>query len=139
MVLTETLFPHLWKVQQICEKRMELLMTELLTKNPEPDKEKQQLAWVAHMNSLKAQAEEILVAEMIQFVDAITSTVQKPNPILFSPAVKIDGEHPAATKEMRELLLKGLLEDEYYKQFLNDERFQAAVDKLRGSIQEETA
>lgn len=44
---------------------MELLMTELLTKNPEPDKEKQQLGWVAHMNSLKAQAEEILVAELI--------------------------------------------------------------------------
>ena len=37
------------------------------------------------------------------------------------------------------MFLKGLLEDEYYKQFLNDERFQAAVDKLRGSIQEETA
>lgn len=26
MVLTETLFPHLWEVQQSCEKRMELLM-----------------------------------------------------------------------------------------------------------------
>lgn len=26
MVLTETLFPHLWEVQQTCEKRMKLLM-----------------------------------------------------------------------------------------------------------------
>ena len=30
MVLTETLFPHLWEVQQTCEKRMELLMMDLL-------------------------------------------------------------------------------------------------------------
>ena len=28
MVLTETIFPHLWEVQQTCEKRMELLMVE---------------------------------------------------------------------------------------------------------------
>ena len=65
MVLTETLFPHLWGVQQICEKRMELLMEELLAKNPTPDKATQQLLWVAHMNSLKAQAEELVVSELI--------------------------------------------------------------------------
>ena len=38
MALTETLFPHLWEVQKTCEKRMELLMGELLAKNPAPDK-----------------------------------------------------------------------------------------------------
>ena len=53
------------KVQQTCEKRMDLLMKELLAKNPAPDKATQQLAWVAHMNSLKAQAEELVVAELI--------------------------------------------------------------------------
>ena len=76
---------------------------------------------------------------MIQFVDAIAGTVQKPNPVLFSPAVTIDGEHSAATREVRELLLKSLLEDEYYKQFLEDEGFRDAVNKLRCSIQKETA
>ena len=65
MVLTETLFPHLWEVQQTCEKRIGLLMTELLAKNPVPDKATEQLAWVAHMNSLKAQAEEIILQELI--------------------------------------------------------------------------
>lgn len=50
MILTESLFPHLREVQQTCEKRMELLMTDLLGKNPAPDKATQQLAWVAHMN-----------------------------------------------------------------------------------------
>lgn len=57
MILSKTLFPHLWEVQQACVKRIELLMEELLVKNPAPDKATQQLAWVAHMNSLKAQAE----------------------------------------------------------------------------------
>ena len=65
MVLTETLFPHLWEVQQTCDKRKELLMADLLLKNPAPDKTTQQLAWVSHMNSLKAQAEEIILRELI--------------------------------------------------------------------------
>lgn len=46
MVLTETLFLHLWEVRQTCEKRMELLMADLLVKNPAPDKETQQLAFL---------------------------------------------------------------------------------------------
>lgn len=65
MVLTETLFPHLWEVQQTCERRMELLMADLLAKNPAPDEAIQQIAWVSHMNSLKAQAEELVVSELI--------------------------------------------------------------------------
>lgn len=71
MVLTEKLFPHLWEVQQTCEKRMELLMTDLLAKNPAPDKATQQLAWVAHMNSLKAQAEEIILRELVYGEDVV--------------------------------------------------------------------
>ena len=65
MILTKTLFSHLWEVQQTCEIWMELLIDELLTKNPAPDKSTQQLAWVAHMNSLKLQAEELVVSELI--------------------------------------------------------------------------
>ena len=71
MVLAETLFPHLWEVQMTCEKRMELLMTDLLAKNPAPDKATQQLAWVAHMNSLKAQAEEIILQELVCGEDVV--------------------------------------------------------------------
>lgn len=65
MVLMETLFPHLWEVQQTCEKRIDVLIAELLAKNPAPDKATQQFVWVAHMNSLKAQAEELVVSELI--------------------------------------------------------------------------
>ena len=67
MVLTETLFPHLWEIQKTCEMRMELLMVDLLAKNLAPDKATQQLAWVAHMNNLKAQAEEMVVLELIYY------------------------------------------------------------------------
>ena len=71
MVLSETLFPHLWEVQLTCEKRMGLLMTDLLAKKPAPDKATQQLAWVAHMNSLKVQAEEIILQELIYGEDVV--------------------------------------------------------------------
>ena len=65
MILTETLFPHLWEIDEIAHCRMERLTEELLERNPAPDKATQQLAWVQHMNMLKAQAEEIIVAELI--------------------------------------------------------------------------
>lgn len=38
MILKESLFPHLWEVQQTCAMRIELLMTDLLAKNPASDK-----------------------------------------------------------------------------------------------------
>ena len=63
MLLNGTLYPHLWEVEQTAENRMQQLMKELLERNPAPDKEKKQMAWVQHMNSLKAQAEEMILTE----------------------------------------------------------------------------
>ena len=65
MLLNGTLYPHLWEVEQTAENRMQQLMKELLERNPAPDKEKKQMAWVQHMNSLKAQAEEMILTELI--------------------------------------------------------------------------
>lgn len=65
LVLTEQLFPHLYEVQEIVEKSMEVIMTVLLEKNPAPDKEADAMAWVRHMNLLKAMAEEVVVREVI--------------------------------------------------------------------------
>lgn len=50
---------------------MKLLMADLLAKNPAPDKATQQLAWVAHMNSLKVQAEEIVLRELVYEEDIV--------------------------------------------------------------------
>lgn len=65
MILTETLFPHLWEIEDTANARVELLMKQYLEQNPAPDKETDQLGWVRHMNSLKAQAEEIVMTELI--------------------------------------------------------------------------
>ena len=65
LVLTEQLFPHLYEVQETAEKRVEVIMTGLLEKNLAPDKETDDMAWVGHMNLLKAMAEEVVVREVI--------------------------------------------------------------------------
>ena len=59
------LYPDLWEMEQTAENRMQQLMKELLERNPAPDKEKNQMAWVRHMNSLKAQAEKMILTELI--------------------------------------------------------------------------
>lgn len=65
LVLTEQLFLHLYEVQEIAEKRVEVIMDGLLEKNPAPEKETDAMAWVRHMNLLKAMAEEVVVREVI--------------------------------------------------------------------------
>lgn len=65
LLLAEQLFPHLYEVQEIVEKRVEVIMTGLLEKNPASDKEMEAMAWVRHMNLLKAMAEEVVVRELI--------------------------------------------------------------------------
>lgn len=65
MILTETLFPHLWEIDETARRRVKQIMTELLERNLAPDKATQQLEWVQYMNMLKAQAEEIVNVELI--------------------------------------------------------------------------
>lgn len=65
LALTGQLFPHLWEIQDTAAARMEQLMKELLAADPAPDKKTRQMDWVRHMNALKAQAEEIVTAELI--------------------------------------------------------------------------
>ena len=65
MLLNGSLYPHLLEVEQNAAAMKEHLMTELLVKNPAPDKAKNQMQWVQHMNSLKAQAEELVLTELI--------------------------------------------------------------------------
>ena len=61
MLLNGTLYPHLMEL----ESRMQQMMAELLKQNPATDKAQNQLMWVQHMNSLKAQAEELVMTELI--------------------------------------------------------------------------
>ena len=65
MLLNGSLYPHLMEVEQTAESRMQQTMEQLLKQTPAPDKEQNQMAWVQHMNSLKAQAEELVLTELI--------------------------------------------------------------------------
>ena len=65
MLLNGSLYPHLMEVEQTAESRMQQTMAQLLKQNPTPDKEQNQMAWVQHMNSLRAQAEELVLNELI--------------------------------------------------------------------------
>ena len=65
LILSEQLFPYLKEIGETAARRMEQLEAELLKANPAPDKATQQMAWVQHMNMLRAQAEEIVMNELI--------------------------------------------------------------------------
>ena len=60
-----SLYPHLMEVEQTAESRMQQTMEQLLKQTPAPDEAQNQLMWVQHMNSLKAQAEELVMTELI--------------------------------------------------------------------------
>ena len=65
MLLNGTLWPHLQEVQRAASEQLERTIAALADKFPAPDKERSQLLWVAHMNGLKAQAEEVVVREIV--------------------------------------------------------------------------
>ncbi|MCD7750482.1 MAG: TnpV protein [Lachnospiraceae bacterium] len=65
MVLTGKLNRHLAEIEKTAQERLELLMEQLLQKYPAPDKAKDQMAWVGHMNNLKAMAEETILTELV--------------------------------------------------------------------------
>lgn len=61
MLMNGTLWPHLQEVQKAACACLERTVVEY----PAPDKERAQLLWAAHMNGLKAQAEEVVVREIV--------------------------------------------------------------------------
>ena len=65
MLLNGTLWPHLQDVQRAASEQLERTIAALADKFPAPDKERAQLLWVAYMNGRKAQAEEVVVREVV--------------------------------------------------------------------------
>lgn len=65
MALTGKLNRHLIEIETSAQAMMEDLIPKLLQKYPAPDKAKNQLAWVAHMNSLAAMTEETALTELV--------------------------------------------------------------------------
>ncbi len=67
MILSEKLYPHLYEIDETANRRMEQIMSELIRQNSvtEELKASDQMAWVGLMNACKAQAEEIILNELI--------------------------------------------------------------------------
>lgn len=71
----------------------------------------------------------------IQMINDIMGTVEKPNPLLFYPTIKIEDGQPAATREMKKMLLEGLMKEESFADYRQDSKFLEAVERLRQDIQ----
>ena len=67
IILEETLFPHLLEIDETANRRLEQMMPELMQSAgvTEELKASDPMKWVGLMNSLKAQAEETILAELI--------------------------------------------------------------------------
>jgi hypothetical protein len=65
MLMKNTLKKHLFEVDRAARERMGILIDGLLEENPAPDKAKDQMAWVRHMNNLKHIAEEVILKELV--------------------------------------------------------------------------
>ena len=67
LVLNGQLQHHLLEIEETANTRMERMMQEMAAKNgaTEELKAKNQMAWVGLMNSLKNQAEELILTELI--------------------------------------------------------------------------
>jgi len=65
LLLSEKLYPHCREVQQMAESRLEIIMEQLIMRNPPPNKADDGLAWAAHMGMLKHVAEESVLTELV--------------------------------------------------------------------------
>ena len=65
MLLQDTIGEHLLEVDKAAREREEVILKQLEEKEPLPDKEKNQMAWVRAANQHRAIAEEIILKELI--------------------------------------------------------------------------
>ena len=67
MILSERLYPHLREIDEAANARLEQLMPELIKHSgvTESFKASDPMKWTGLMNTLKAQAEEIIFNELI--------------------------------------------------------------------------
>ena len=67
MLLSGKLFCHLAEIDQACEERLKLLVRQMAEQESvtEALKAADQMAWVARMNNIRNQAEEIVLHELV--------------------------------------------------------------------------
>ena len=67
MILSEKLYPHLREIDRAANSRLELMMPELMKAAgvTEALKASDQIRWTGLMNNCKAQAEEVILRELV--------------------------------------------------------------------------
>lgn len=67
LILSEKLYPHLLEIDEAANRRLEVIMPELMKSAgvTERLKASNPMKWVGLMNTLSAQAEEIILSELI--------------------------------------------------------------------------
>lgn len=67
LILSEKLYPHLREIDETANRRLERMMPELMQSAgvTEALKASDPMKWVGLMNSLKVQAEEVILTELI--------------------------------------------------------------------------
>ena len=67
LILSEKLYPHLREIDDTANRRLEQMMPQLMKQNgiTESLKAEDPMRWTQMMNSLKAQAEETILNELI--------------------------------------------------------------------------
>ena len=67
LILSEKMYPHLREIDETANRRLELMMPELIKSAgvTEALKASDPMKWVGLMNNLKAQAEEVILTELI--------------------------------------------------------------------------
>ena len=67
LLLSEKLYPHLREIDEAANRRLELMMSELMKAAgvTEALKASDPMKWTGLMNELKAQAEEVILNELI--------------------------------------------------------------------------
>ncbi|MEK4508899.1 TnpV protein [Paenibacillus sp. FSL K6-2524] len=65
LMLSEQLNQYLADIDRTAREQIDLTMQDLLRQHPAPDKATDPMGWTGHMNSLKQQAEELILTELI--------------------------------------------------------------------------
>ena len=67
LILSEGLYPHLLEIEQTANERLERMLPEMAAKAGVTERLKAEdpMKWVGLMNTVKAQAEEIILKELI--------------------------------------------------------------------------
>ena len=68
LILSEKLYPHLLEIDRAARERMDVMLPRMMEAAGVTDelKARDPMRWVGLMNTLKAQAEEIILLELVE-------------------------------------------------------------------------